>query len=667
MMAPTTANPIRTLVALLGLLVHASLWAPGMAAAGEVGEPPEAIPSSTEWPSYGNDPGGSRYAPLGDITPANVHELEMAWSYRTGDVSDGKGEVRSTTAFEATPILVNGTLYFCTPFNRVIALDPDTGAERWSYDPKISLDARYANQLICRGVTFWRDSDPAASGECRERIFTATNDARLIALDAVSGRLCPGFGESGQVDLAGGVGPIHWKGEYQVTSPPAVVGDVIVVGSAVSDNHSVDAPSGVLRGFDARTGKRRWAWDLAPPGFDRRARGGDEADWEFALGTPNVWAPMAVDEGRGLLFVATGNPSPDYFRGDRAIDHYGSSVVALRGESGEVVWHFQTVHHDLWDYDLASQPTLVTLRRDGGELPAVIQATKMGFVFVLHRETGEPLFPVEERPVPQGGVPEERLSPTQPFPVKPPPLVRTRLAAEDAWGLTPLDRGSCRKHLEKLRNDGMYTPPTLQGSLMYPGNAGGVNWGGVAVDPARQILVTNTIDAPWVVTLLPREDYEGEKAANPGIEISPQHGTPYAMRREIMLSPLGIPCNAPPWGTLVAVDLSEGEILWQIPFGTVRDIAPIPLPLAWGTASLGAPILTESGLAIIGAAQDDYVRAYDVMTGEELWRQRLPAGAQATPMTYRSGGRQYVVIAAGGHFRAQTTLGDHLIAFALPK
>ncbi|MEN8182936.1 MAG: pyrroloquinoline quinone-dependent dehydrogenase, partial [Myxococcota bacterium] len=618
-------------------------------------------------PASGNDPGGMRYAPLSDITPENVQDLEEAWRYRTGDVSDGRGETRSTSAFQATPILVRDTLYLCTPFNRVIALDPRTGSERWTYDPEIPLaGARYANQLVCRGVSFWRDPDPAATGPCRERIFTATNDARLIALDAVTGRPCSGFGRSGIVDLARGVGPIHWKGEYQVTSPPTLVGDVVVVGSAVSDNYSVDAPSGVLRGFDARSGERRWAFDLAPPGIDRKARSAGEAESEFALGTPNVWAPMSVDPERGLVFVATGNPSPDYFRGDRAIDHYGSSVIALRGASGEVVWHFQTVHHDLWDYDLAAQPTLFSLRRGGEEVPALAQATKMGLVFLLHRETGVPLFPVEERPVPQGGVPEERLSPTQPFPVKPPPLVRTELRPEDAWGITPLDRRWCRKRIESLRNDGIYTPPTLQGSIMYPGNAGGVNWGGVAVDPARQLLVTNTIDAPWIVRLLPRVDYEAEKAANPGVEISPQIGTPYAMRREIFLSPIGLPCSSPPWGTLVAVDLASGDIRWQIPFGTVRDIAPIPLPLKLGTASLGAPVLTASGLAFIGAAQDDYLRAFDVESGEELWHARLPAGGQATPMTYRIDGRQYVVLAAGGHFRAQTTLGDYLIAWTLP-
>jgi quinoprotein glucose dehydrogenase len=377
---------------------------------------------------------------------------------------------------------------------------------------------------------------------------------------------------------------------------------------------------------------------------------------------------MAVDEARGLVFLPTGNPSPDYYRGNRPrADHYGSSVVALHAATGRVAWHFQTVHHDLWDYDVAAQPTLTTLVRGGHEIPAVVQGTKMGLLFVLHRETGEPLFPVEERPVPQGAAPGETLAATQPFPLKPPPLVRHGLTPDDAWGLTPFDRGSCRKRIEEsFRYDGIYTPPTLQGSIMYPGNAGGINWGGVAVDAERQLLVVNVIDIPWIVTLLPAEDFERERRENPGVEISPQKGTPYAMRREIFFSPLGLPCNEPPWGKLVAVDLQTGELRWELPFGTTRDLLPVPLALEYGLPSLGGPLLTKSGLVFIGASYDDYLRAYDAGTGQELLKLRLPAGGQATPMTYRVGGRQYVVIAAGGHARAETTLGDSLVAFALP-
>jgi quinoprotein glucose dehydrogenase len=631
----------------------------------------EAAPSAetgavVEWSSYGGDPGGSRYTPLGDIHAGNLSEVEIAWTYRTGDVADGKGKFRETSAFELTPLLVDGTLFACTPFNRVIALDPETGEPRWSFDPDIDLTADPANQFVCRGVATWLDPDRKVGDACRRRIFTATNDARLFALDAATGARCADFGKAGEIDLNPGVGEKLWTGEYQVTSPPAIAGGLVVVGSAVGDGQRVDAPSGVVRAFDARSGALRWAWDLSPPAGASGAARSEETG--YMLGTPNVWAPISVDEARGLVFVPTGNPSPDFWGGRRdGIDYYGSSVVALRASSGEVVWSFQTVHHDLWDYDVSSQPALTTLVRDGKPIPAVIQATKMGLFFILHRETGEPLFEVEERPVPQNGAPGEILSPTQPFPVKPPPLVRHSLSPEDAWGITPFDRGSCRRKLEALRYDGIYTPPTLQGSLQYPGSAGGSNWGSVAVDPERQLLIANVSDFPFVVWLLPRESYEQERRENPGIEIVPQKGTPYAMRREVVRSPLGVPCNPPPWGTLAAVDLASGEIRWQVRLGTIRDIAPIPLPIKLGTPNLGGPLVTASGLVFIGAAMDDYLRAFDVESGEELWKARLPAGGQATPMSYRvrPGGKQYVVIAAGGHGRGGTRLGDSIVAFAL--
>ena len=660
-------SPTRIVATLLrSRLVAAALLvaiAPGFFAEAA---PPGETGAIAEWPSYGGDPGGSRYTPIGDINAENLSQLEIAWTYRTGDVSDGKGEFSVTSAFELTPLMVDGSLFACTPFNRVIALDPETGAKRWSFDPGIDLTANYANQFVCRGVATWLDPDRKVGDACRRRIFTATNDARLFALDAATGARCADFGEGGEIDLNPGVGDKLWKGEYQVTSPPAVAGNLVVVGSAVGDNQRVNAPSGVVRAFDARSGALGWAWDLSPPGGASGAGRSEETG--YMLGTPNVWAPISVDEARGLVFVPTGNPSPDYWGGRRNdIDHYGSSVVALRASSGEVVWSFQTVHHDLWDYDVSSQPTLTTLVRDGKSIPAVIQATKMGLLFILHRETGEPLFEVEERPVPQDGAPGEILSPTQPLPVKPPPLVPHSLSPEDAWGITPFDRGSCRKKLEALRHDGIYTPPTLQGSLMYPGNAGGSNWGSVAVDPKRKILIANVSDFPWSVTLLPGESYEQERRENPGVEISPQAGTPYAMRRETVLSPLGVPCNPPPWGTLAAVDLDSGEIRWQVRLGTIRDIAPIPLPIKLGTPNLGGPLVTASGLVFIGAAMDDYLRAFDIETGEELWKGRLPAGGQATPMSYRvrPGGKQYIVIAAGGHGRGGTRLGDFIVAFSL--
>jgi quinoprotein glucose dehydrogenase len=624
----------------------------------------------SEWPAYGGDQGGQRYADLEVIQPENVASLGVAWSYRHGDVADGEGEVRSETAFELTPILVDGTLYLCTPFNRVIALDPATGAERWTHDPKIDLTGRYANQLICRGVAAWKDSSAQGAEACGRTIFTATNDARLIALDASTGEPCPGFGTAGEVDLNPGTGEQNWKGEYQVTSAPAVVGDVVVVGSAVSDNARIDAPSGVVRGFDARSGALRWAWDLAPPGFDYE--NGLVSDGGYALGTPNVWGPMSVDPDRGLVFVPTGNAAPDYYHGERhEMNHYGSSVVALRGETGEVAWSFQTVHDDLWDFDVPAQPTLTTITIDGEARPALVQATKMGLLFVLDRETGEPLLPTEERPVPGGGAPGEVISPTQPFPVTP-ILVRDSITPDDAWGLTPWDRGDCRDQIEALRFDGMYTPPSLQGSIMYPGNAGGTNWGGIAVDPVRQVALVRSTDLAWIVRLIPRAEFQSERDENPGHEHGPQIGTPFGMRRDMLMSPLGLPCVAPPWGTLASVDLTTGAVRWQVPHGSVRDIAPIPAPFEWGVPGLGGPLVTRTGLTFIAGAMDQFLRAFDTETGEELWRGRLPAGGQATPMSYSvefedGSVRQYVVIAAGGHGRSGTKLGDHVVAFALDR
>ncbi len=622
-------------------------------------------PTQSDWPHYGNDPGGMRYVPLDQITPKNVGELEVAWVAHTGDVAEPGSFYQTTSAFELTPILVDGTLYACTPFDRVLALDPATGAERWSYDPGIDKTANYANQFVCRGVSTWLDPQREPGRACKRRILLATVDARLIALDAASGRPCRDFGSGGEVDLAPGVGETEWKGEYSLTSPPAIAGDLAIVGSAVADNQRTHAPSGVVRAYDARTGALRWAWDLAPPDLPGAQRAPGTG---YGLSTPNVWAPMSVDPQRDLLFVPTGNPTPDYASGHRrGLDHFGSSLVALRASTGEVLWHFQTVHHDLWDFDVPAQPTLFPLRRGDRNIPAVVQATKMGLLFTFQRETGDPLFPIEERPVPQGGETGYVLSPTQPFPLKPPPLVPHDLSPDDAWGLLLFDRWACKRRLEGLRYQGIYTPPSLQGTLMYPGNSGGSNWGGVAVDPKRQLLFANVMDVAWAVTLLPPEELDRARAERPDAEYAPQRGTPYAMQREMVLSPLGVPCNPPPWGLLHAVDLGSGEIRWSVPFGTIRDITGIPITLEIGIPNLGGPLATKSGLVFLGAAMDNYLRAFDAGTGELLWRARLPASPQATPMSYLHAGRQYVVIAAGGHGRAGSTLGDAIVAFALPR
>jgi quinoprotein glucose dehydrogenase len=620
-------------------------------------------PSNAEWSAYGRDGGGARFAPLTQINRANVKQLKPAWTYRTGDLSDGKN-ARSSSAFQCTPLMVDGVLYVVTSFNRVIALDPATGKEKWIYDPKIDLKRGYHNQLVSRGLATWRDA------QGKRRILMGTNDARLMALDAATGKLCEDFGNGGQIDLAKGVGVNERDpGEYQMTSPPAISKDLVIVGSAIGDNGRVNAASGVVRAFDVRTGKLRWAWEPIPPGFKKTAT----SDAGYQLGTANVWATISVDETRDLVFLPTGNTSPDYFGGVRnGLDFYSSSIVALRGSTGKVVWHFQTVHHDVWDYDLPAQPALITVRQNAREVPAVAVATKVGHLFILHRETGKPLFPVEERPVPQSAVAGETLSPTQPFPVKPRPLVPHSIKPDEAFGLTEEDKNACRALLSKYRLDGVFTPPSEQGSLHYPGALGGMNWSGLSFDKQNNLLIANTNRLPFAITLVPREGLTPEQInkLRSGLmtELSRQEGTPYLLKREIIFRvSSGLrPCTPPPWGTLVAIDLKTGDVKWERPLGTMPEFADIPEAKNWGSLNLGGSIVTAGGLVFIAAARDSLLRAFHSETGTELWKHELPAGGQATPMTYQFHGKQYVVIAAGGHGRLPSKRGDHVMAFALP-
>jgi quinoprotein glucose dehydrogenase len=627
---------------------------------------PQSIAEGSDWPAYGHDAGGSHYSPLSRINRDNVKQLRAVWTYRTGHLAGGS-RAAETIEFEATPIMVDGTLYLSTPFNHVIALDPQTGAERWTFDPKLDLSIPYAEGFTSRGVSTWLDRARAKNEACSRRIFVATNDGRLIALDAATGKTCTDFGKDGQIELTRGVGSFG-PGEYHFTSPPAIAGDLVVVGSTVEDALRADAPSGVVRAFDARTGTLRWSWNPIPreqtdPAW-KTWKGGSAS----RTGAANVWSVISVDAERNLIFLPTSCPSPDFYGGERRGDNlYSNSVVALHASTGKLAWYFQVVHHDVWDYDVPAQPVLVNVRRRGREIPAVAVATKMGHIFLLNRETGKPLFPVEERRVPQGGAPGEELSPTQPFPVLPPPLDPETLTPDDAWGITEEDRRWCRERIESLRSDGIFTPPSLKGSIIYPGNIGGVAWGGASVDPRHSILIANTNRFPFIITLIPRDRYPAEKQANPNSDITPQTGTPYAMRRDILRTRRGVLCNPPPWSTLSAVDLSSGRIRWQVPLGTIPRLAQVPGSSKWGSPNLGGSIVTAGGLVFIAAAMDQYLRAFDIETGQELWKGALPAGGQATPMTYQGrDGKQYVVIAAGGHGRLGTPLGDYVIAFALP-
>ena len=639
-------KPRRTFVAAPGLLL--------MLAAALFSAKPALASESSAWKYWGGDSGGTRTSPLDQITPANVGNLVGAWQFHTGDLAKRAPEVMARTKFETTPLFVEDSLILCSPFNEVIALDPGTGEQKWRYDPKISESQRPANRYNCRGVAYWVDEQAAANAVCRARVFMGTNDARVIALDAKTGIPCAGFGSNGEVKLDIGK-PLVWPGEFQITSPPVVNRGVVIVGSSISDNRRVDAPSGAVRAFDARSGQPRWSWNALA------GTGGIEA------GAANVWAPMSADEARGLVFLPTSSPSPDFWGGMRPGNNANAnSVVALRAETGELAWSFQTVHHDVWDYDLPAQPTLTRIDTGQGMRDVVIQPTKQGFVFVLDRDTGKPIWPVEERSVPQGGAEGEQLSPTQPFPTHVPALMPQRISAADEFKPFPgTGRSSCEELMAGSRNEGLFTPPSTQGTVIFPMTGGGVNWGSAAFDPVNQILYANTTHAIHIIKLIPRAELEGFKPTK-GVELAQQSGAPFAMTRRLAMSPFGLLCNKPPWGEMVAVDLKAGKILWHSAVGTTEDGAPLGLAFHWGGALVSGVAVTAGGLVFTGA-MDSYLRAFDAKSGTELWQGRLPVPGIANPMTYSWKGEQYVAIAAGGHSEIGTSIGDSVMAFRLAR
>jgi len=625
-----------------------------------------AVPDSG-WPVYGGDEGGTRYSPLTEITPANVGELRVAWTFRTGELGQGVKDW-SRSAFEVTPILYDGTLYLTTSSTDVVAVNAVDGTLRWRHDSQSRKDLHYSDG-VSRGVSLWVDEASPPGAVCHARIYAPTLDARLLALDAATGKPCADFGEHGAVNLLNDVRSQFKEGDewrnYLVTSPPAILDGKVIVGSSIGDNRAVLEELGSVRAFDARSGALKWSWDPIPRDPSNPVFKEWSPERVTAASAANAWAPLSVDAARHLVFAPTGSASPDFFGGERPGDNrWANSVVALDGDTGTLKWGQQLVHHDLWDYDVGSQPTLADLVHDGKHVAAVIQATKTGFLYTLDRDSGAPIFPIVEKAVPQDAVPGEHPSPTQPMPVAPPALTRQApITADDAWGVAWFDSRACRKRIAGYRSEGMFQPPAIKDSLMQPGNAGGANWGGIAFDPKRQLAVVNTMNLPFVVALIPRAEFlkQRESGDYKDFEFARQEGTPYGMRRTAFKSSLGIPCVKPPWGMLTAVDMEHGTIKWQVPLG---DAPYIHVNI--GMPAIGGPIVTASGLTFIAASLDGRMRAFHTDSGKLLWDIKLPAGGQATPMTYSIGGRQYVVIAAGG-YKSDSPRGDYLVAYSLPK
>ncbi|NVD38151.1 glucose/quinate/shikimate family membrane-bound PQQ-dependent dehydrogenase [Ensifer sp. HO-A22] len=618
------------------------------------------VPSG-EWHQYGRTPFGQRYAPLDQITPENVASLKLAWQYQTGDVK--RPEDVGETTYQVTPIKVKDTLYACTPHNWAIALDAATGEEKWKYDSNSGMNPDRQHQT-CRGVTYWADPAATAGSVCAERVYLPTSDARLIALDAATGAVCTSFADNGVLQLEKGM-KYNPAGYYYSTSPPVAVAGKLIIGGAVNDNYSTQEQSGVIRAFDINTGALLWNWDSGNPDVTTPLPEGQT----YSTNSPNSWSVFSYDEGLGLVYIPMGNQVPDQLGMGRSehVEKYSSSIVALDITSGAVRWVRQTVHHDLWDMDVPAQPALLDItKEDGTVVPALVGATKQGDIYVLDRRSGEPIIPVEEVAAPAGAIPEDFTAPTQP--VSGLTFMPAPLQERNMWGVTMFDQLACRISFRSLKYEGRYTPPSLEGTLVYPGNFGTFNWGSVAVDPERQVMFGMPTYLAFTSRLVPRDQIppkgQDEKGSEQGLNRN--DGAPYGVFMGPFLGPLGIPCQAPPWGYVAGADLRTGKIAYKHKNGTVEDMTPLPLPFKVGVPGIGGPMITKGGVAFLGAAVDDYLRAYDLTTGKQLWEARLPAGGQSTPMSYTVGDKQYVLIVAGGHGSVGTKPGDYVIAYTLP-
>ncbi|MEQ8733680.1 MAG: pyrroloquinoline quinone-dependent dehydrogenase [Rhodospirillaceae bacterium] len=617
--------------------------------------------SGDDWQNFGNDSGGSQYSPLDQITAENVADLEVAWIHRSGDVKQNP----FGTSLQVVPIQANGLLYYCTPFNRVFALDPATGEEVWVFDPhtphpetgELLIEGDRLSST-CRGVAYWAAAEPEEGNACEKRIFKGDRGGNLWAIDADTGEACRDFGED-----AGYVGRVsnadyemHGEGFVGMPSPGAVVGDT-VIGATSSNDGVQDANDGFVRGWDVRTGELKWEFNPIPQSYRDQS------------GAANVWSTMSGDQERNLVFLPTTSPSTDYYGGGRRFPiPYATALVAVEADTGGVAWHFQTVRHDLFDYDLVGHPLLVTIQKDGEPREVAVLQTKMGWLFTFDRDTGEPIWPLEEMPAPETNVPEDEAAPTQPIPTLPVAFAGQKINRDDLFGLTPFDKAWCQSEFDEMRYEGLYTPPDLREALLFPSALGGGNWGGAAFDPESNTLIIKAENLASRLKIVPKGDTADEDVLRIDYLTRPLKGTPYAVEGEIFMSPLGIPCTPTPWGTLAAIDMSSGQMKWQIPLGQVKRFGiTVPASFGWGSPNIGGPIITGSGLIFIAATMDEKIRAIDLSSGDELWQANLPYMGSSVPMTYMADGRQYVVIAAGGTSRVTENLGDALVAFALPE
>ncbi|WP_447928188.1 glucose/quinate/shikimate family membrane-bound PQQ-dependent dehydrogenase [Vreelandella sp. EE27] len=711
-------------VASIGVAIASQFTSPGvvegnLAENRSNGDINPAQVAGDDWPAYGGTNAGTHYSSLDQITLDNIGELEEVWRIQTGDEPGPNAPPEITN--QNTPLKVNDALYICTSHSRAVALSPETGETLWQFDPEIStMGAENFSgwaHMTCRGLAYYdaanyaggesdesateTSAEAAGSSElyadasafavdvalleelagstgsepslllsqtdvmCPRRLYLPTADARLIALNADTGERCAGFGDNGEVDLTRNIGGFD-PGGYYSTSPATVTENLVILGGHVTDNSSTDEPSGVIRAFDVRTGELVWNWDSGNP-EETQPIAEDET---YTRNSPNVWPPISVDEELGLVYLPMGNATPDQFGANRTENDetYSAGLVALELDTGQVAWVYQFVHHDLWDMDMPAQPVLIDLATADGTQPAVIQPTKQGSLYVLNRETGEAIVPIEEIPVPQGAVEGDWTAETQPRSAL--NLLPAPLTERDMWGATPFDQMMCRIRFNSLRYEGQYTPPSLEGSIVYPGNVGVMNWGGVAIDPQRQALFTGAKYLAFVSTLVPRDEVEGEQGSASEQGLQPNAGAPYAVELGPLLSIFNLPCQAPSWGDVAGIDLQSAEVVWKHPNGTTRDSMPFGLPIGLpvGVPALGGPLTTAGGVTFMSGTLDQYLRGYNLETGEEVFKARLPAGGQATPMTYTGAdGRQYVVVSAGGHGTFGTKMGDYVIGYALPE